>query len=379
MPIVTPRTDLGGGGFNRPLPGNNEGGGRGEWSGDRGGDHDWDGNWNGDRHGDRGWDRGHDRDWGRGHHRGWDGRWRNHRDWDRHDHDGFRLSFHFGSGWHYPAWYGGYHNRWRGHHRWHYRPYSYWYSDPWCDWPYSSVYWYRPHWSRWDCDPWPRHSYSTVVIGTGFSFGSSASVGYAYSSSSLIPSATVYTAPAYASDVVYADPVTISTAEAASTVPYVESLPVPAPEAELRSVTDRELADTYFRLNDFRSAIRIYSEHLSRHPGDVQALRSIGLALIADDQPEAGANSIERAYRIDPALAQRPIDLTVLQPKVIENILDGATRLAVERNTAAAWLTVAAIKQAQRENEPARSALNRAKAAGLDALVHEWMASETPF
>jgi tetratricopeptide (TPR) repeat protein len=283
-------------------------------------------------------------------------------------HDGYRhsrprsrlsISFSFGSYWGYPHWY--------------YRP-SYWhYYDPW----YPPVVYYRPYrpWHWWDCDPWPVRS--TVVISTGFAFSSSASVRYVYSSSALVPAAVVHE-PVYVAPIIYSPPPVAPVLLSSQPAAVAESYPEAASEAQLRTVTDRQLADTYLRLGDLESAIRVYASHTSRHPGDAQALRSLGIALIADEQVRTGAEYVQRAYRVDPLLAQRPIARDLVDQRMFDFVLDLSTRAAAEQNSAALWLTVASLMQSQGRYESARTAVERARTAGLDSAIVEWMLAETP-
>lgn len=151
-------------------------------------------------------------------------------------------------------------------------------------------------------------------------------------------------------------------------------LPPPASAAELASTTERELADTYMRLGDADSAVRVYSAHLSRHPGDVMALRALGVALIERGETRSGVDSVERAYRIDPTLGARLFDRELLRtPENLGLVLDRATSLAHQLEqgpgATAAWLTVAVLMQADGRLEPARTSLERAREAGLDRRV----------
>lgn len=152
-----------------------------------------------------------------------------------------------------------------------------------------------------------------------------------------------------------------------------ETLPAPATEAELRSTTERELADTYMKLGDLDSAIRVYSAHVARHPGDVEAVRSLGFALVEHGDTQAGVDLVERAYRIDPTLARELFDRELLRtPENFAVVLDRVTALAGESEQgAAAWLAVAVLMQADGRDEPARTALERAKEAGLPGRIVE--------
>lgn len=160
--------------------------------------------------------------------------------------------------------------------------------------------------------------------------------------------------------------------------PMEEALPAPATEAELRSTTARELADTYMKLGDLDSAIRVYSVHVTRHPGDVEAVRSLGLALVERGDVREGVDLVERAYRIDPTLARALYDRELLRtPENFALVLDRVTALAGQSESCAAgWLAVAVLMQADGREEPARAALERAKEDGLaPRIVDEFRAA----
>jgi tetratricopeptide (TPR) repeat protein len=158
------------------------------------------------------------------------------------------------------------------------------------------------------------------------------------------------------------------------------TLPAPATASELRTTSDRELADTYLRLGDPDNAARVYEQHLAKHPGDAQALRGMGLAQIAAGRLTDGVEQIQRAYRVDPSLAGRPVTPqdVFAGPEDFQRVLDLTTRTANGSNSASAWLASAVMLQADGRNGPARSALERAKSAGLDASIYDWFRGVLP-
>ena len=66
------------------------------------------------------------------------------------------------------------------------------------------------------------------------------------------------------------------------------------------------------------------------------------------------------------------------QPSLFQQVLDYATLHASDANSARSWLAVAVLMQAQGNLGPARSALDRARSAGLNDRVIEWMATALP-
>jgi Tetratricopeptide repeat len=160
---------------------------------------------------------------------------------------------------------------------------------------------------------------------------------------------------------------------------YASAESLPAPTADLLSTSDRELGDVYMKLGDLPSAIRVYTDHTGRHPGDAEALRSLGIALLESGRAEDGVEQLERAYLIDPTLAERPFPRDLLGERArLEAALDAATRLAATDNTPRAWLAVSVLMQSDGRAAPARSALDKAGAAGLNPSVVEWMRAAMP-
>ncbi len=291
----------------------------------------------------------------------------------------YNWSYRSGCGpyWRTSFWY----DPWAYHHRVWVRdwcgPYSVFTYDPWWCGSYYTPYAYG---SRWE-PAWR----SSVSIGLGgrWGHGSRWGVDFVFSDAPVC-------APRY-STLVCADYVTVPMAVVERPVivesPVVVSQPVLAsadlPRAarpeELRSSSDRELGDTYMRLNDAGNAIRVYQQHLDKYPGDAGAQRALGLAMILDRRPDEGFRAIERAYRIDPGLAGSPISAQgFADAYTFRRAVDEATGAANKADTAAGWLAVAALMQADGRADSARAALARAKAAGLDPAVWSAMSGNVP-
>lgn len=147
-------------------------------------------------------------------------------------------------------------------------------------------------------------------------------------------------------------------------------LPLPESESALRVTTDRHLGDAYLRLGAPEEAVRVYRRHLERHPGDAEARRSLGLALLGLGRAEEGAGEVEMAYRIEPMLADRPVSREAFSDdETFRGVLDEALRYATESGTAGAWLAAAVMLQGRGNVAAARSAMAHAAAAGLDRRV----------
>lgn len=310
--------------------------------------------------------------------------------------DRTQVSFSFGSGLrHYDPWLSVGWNWHHSHHDWgHHHWDPYWPSHPWGgfyyvrSWPSYPFTWWYPGYSvsYHRSGSWWRVEYAPPVCSywTTFTFSDTPC---AVVADCALVSPTVYAAayepPAFCwSDSNIYRYSMVNTVY--SQVPVAaEVLPAPATEAELAGTTERELGDTYMKLGDLDSAVRVYSTHVSRHPGDVQALRSLGFALVERGDTRSGVEQVERAYRIDPTLATRLFDRELLRnPENLGAVLDRATSLATqldkEPGAAGAWLAVAVMMQADGRQEPARTALDRAKEAGLSTRILESMQAALP-
>lgn len=277
-------------------------------------------------------------------------------------------------------------------HSWGHGFINFSFGDTWGNygaWAYPGYNWYRPYHHRaalydpyWSCDPWGGPYYSRPACNwlVNFSYGNTpcetfTDCGLISPSVIVVPFQPTWSA-------VNAYPICSDVPTSPATV-YVQALPSPASDAELANTTDRELADTYFKLGDTASALRVYQRHVGRHPGDVLAVRSMGFAMIDLGDTENGVRQVERAYRIDPTLARAPFDRQQLRDAdTFGDTLDRVTALAGKLDSkpeaSAAWLTVAVMMQADGRNEPARSALDKAKEAGLNTKVVEELGAATP-
>jgi hypothetical protein len=278
---------------------------------------------------------------------------------------------------------------WTGPNVWH-SPYHVWpasayWGSPWCgscsffsfpcgpcpSWCWRPVWW----WNSFPCGNFVHVGFcgSGVSVGASFSFCGTP----AFSTCSLVPSCATP---------IVAD----GTYRYGWYTPGVESVVNEWPSASvatqaqagvaaLEVTTDRQLADTYMRLGDLANAVRVYSDHVGAHPEDAEAHRSLGVALLATDRPEEGASQIEAAYRTDPTLAQRPLPTDLLAAQsTMRQVTDNATRLATSNPSPSSWLAVAVLMQAQGQVGPARSALDKARLAGLDDNVVQSMSDALP-
>ena len=281
---------------------------------------------------------------------------------------------------------------------WYYGP-NYWACDPWGgwyarNWGYWPSYWGYPtcHVRRYPCGTWWNIGYGGWYDNWAFSFAYTPC--YSYTSCGLI-SPSVCSVSSYDYGIPYTaeiSPWSYSTnglykwtfiPSGTVSVPVAETiitpepsiaatepgLPAPATAEQLRGSSDRQLADVYLRLDDISSAMRVYQRHIAAYPGDVEAVRSLGVAYLFTDQAVQGLDHIERAYRIDPTLAIRPFPKSAVEPARMTQAVDAAVQAAATENSAKAWLAVCVMFQADGRVSSARTALDKAAAAGLNEQV----------
>lgn len=152
--------------------------------------------------------------------------------------------------------------------------------------------------------------------------------------------------------------------------------PLPAPQTDTPTPsTDRELGDTYLQAGDPDAAIRAYNAHLRQYPGDENAMRGLGLALLEARKTPEGVAILAAAYRANPALADDPlpVDIYARGADTFRRNLQRVSVYANRVNSASAWLVLAAMMQAEGRPIPARSMMERAKKAGLEPAVADRM------
>ena len=150
--------------------------------------------------------------------------------------------------------------------------------------------------------------------------------------------------------------------------------PAPTYQATPQPVTpsnDRELGDTYMQAGDTQAATKAYRQHLAAHPKDALAMRGLATALIEQSEFRDGAAMMSLAYNTDPSLSTAPLGPGVYSGGAAE-LRDNVTRVSLYANrvkTPSAWLTLAVLMQAEGRTAVARSAIDKAEAAGLDRAV----------
>src|SRR5690606_3580284 len=112
--------------------------------------------------------------------------------------------------------------------------------------------------------------------------------------------------------------------------------------------------------------------HLEANPEDTRAARSYAVALLRAGRWIDGFAMMRLAYSRNPALAQEPLGGHLFSESdgVLRGVLRDAVRQAHRARSAAAWLTVAVLMQA--EGKPGRTVgaqIERAERLGLEREV----------
>lgn len=136
----------------------------------------------------------------------------------------------------------------------------------------------------------------------------------------------------------------------------------------------QESADTAQVISDMGGTI---STPAAETPANPEALRMLGLAMIADGQVDEGAARITEAYRLDPALASTPIDERLFPSGARFDIRDLVRKLSVRANRTnapEAWFALGVLMQAEDRDSVALDMVLKASGAGLDQSIVSPMA-----
>lgn len=135
--------------------------------------------------------------------------------------------------------------------------------------------------------------------------------------------------------------------------------------------TDVSRADSAMDLGRPREAVEHYQRHLSANPDDLGAGVRLALALIESGRAAQGIERLHALYVANPALADVSLGV-IAEPwgeARLRAIVVKSVSHANRAGSAAAWLTVAALMEAEGRNDLALKMAGRARAAGLDADV----------
>lgn len=111
--------------------------------------------------------------------------------------------------------------------------------------------------------------------------------------------------------------------------------------------------------------------HLETNPEDADAARDLAALLLIETRAADGGAMLIEAYRADPTLAQRPIDLTGLglDRRASADLWNAARDRAANRPSAGSLLAAGVVAQAMGNTGPAARFIDRAAQHGLDPLV----------
>ncbi|GJM18374.1 MAG: hypothetical protein DHS20C14_05870 [Phycisphaeraceae bacterium] len=141
--------------------------------------------------------------------------------------------------------------------------------------------------------------------------------------------------------------------------------------AEQPALSLVELARTELGVGEAEQAVILYRGHLEVDPDDARARRELGVALLKSGEGSEGALEIAEAYLSDPSLARDALGTWIVgdSPLAMGRIRGEAVKLANREETAAAWLTVVVLMQAEGKTAAAEKMIGRAEEKGLDAEV----------
>ncbi len=113
-----------------------------------------------------------------------------------------------------------------------------------------------------------------------------------------------------------------------------------------------------------------------QHPDDAEAARALALALIDSRRTREGVELIGQVYARHPALADSALPRDSVGPEhEMRDLVVRVVEFAQRENTAAAWLTVAMLMQAEGRLDPALKMIDRADTRQLSAEVSAAMRS----
>lgn len=140
--------------------------------------------------------------------------------------------------------------------------------------------------------------------------------------------------------------------------------PVTPPEAI-------DIARVALVLGELESAEEQYRIHLQDNPEDSDALREFALVMFESDRVQDGFAALRKAYRDDPQLATRPLNLRDMgfDGSRTRRLMAKVSPVANTLKTSSGWLALAALLQWQDKDRAAIRMLDRAETMGLEAEI----------
>lgn len=114
-------------------------------------------------------------------------------------------------------------------------------------------------------------------------------------------------------------------------------------------------------------AIVLLRSHTEAHPEEMEAARTLAVALLDARRTKEGVAVMALVYERHPELARTPIDAYAVGPRrEMRDLLVRVVQYGHRVNSMSAWLTAAVLMQAEGRPDPALRMLDRADALGLD-------------
>lgn len=134
-----------------------------------------------------------------------------------------------------------------------------------------------------------------------------------------------------------------------------------------------EIGVAAFRAGNTQAAVQILNNVVAADKEDTIAMRILALALLEQREPDNAAAMMRQAYRMDPTLASRvlEVDALALTSSRRTSLINRAVEYANRVGSASGWLTVAVLMQADGRFELARRMLKRAADEGLEPDVRK--------
>ncbi len=144
-----------------------------------------------------------------------------------------------------------------------------------------------------------------------------------------------------------------------------------APAQPAEPPTAIEVARVSLALGNLESAEEQYRKHLKENPDDSQALREFALVMFDAERPEEGFAAMRKAYRDDPELASKPMNLRAygFDGPRIRRLMGKVSPAANQIKSSSGWLALAVVLQGQDKARAARRMLEKAEALGLEAEI----------
>lgn len=131
--------------------------------------------------------------------------------------------------------------------------------------------------------------------------------------------------------------------------------------------TITEVAFAAMARGDYEDAITRWRERLAEAPEDASAVRALGLSMALDGDLQTGTAMVAHAYRMSPELVHERLDpWTLGGERELRRSLRRVVIYANSRKTESAWLTVAALMQAEDRDDHAARMVEKAREAGLE-------------